>query len=314
MIRINGKQYPDRWEELTPEQYVAVVAAICTFQNGGCGFSGFRRAVTEAVIGPIPAEPANCILCENIFRISERLTFPYRYEYDDPRYAGLSEDVKRLLEKQLPEDLDMTDPQIRIAASFRMSVRPDLDFHRQMLPVLPSAPELKGYTFEVCDSLARTDMTAGQYVAANALLDVLLSGGDYFDEALNTLAATLYKGEGSNVAKLPFAEKMAVMFNYIAVTEFIARLQKYDLIFNRTAAGDNRKRRSPLGGEATLYTLVEKGYGDLATVEGMNLFAYLDVLLKQTIDCILQLKAIKKKPAEIAGELNLSPIQIESVS
>ena len=98
-----------------------------------------------------------------------------------------------------------------------------------------------------------------------------------------------------------------MMLNFQAVIEWISRIPKYDLLFHRASGA---KYSSPLGMEGSLYTLSEKGYGDIDKVGGMNLFTYLDVLLKQTVDSIHSLNSCRMKPQEIASELNLSVEQV----
>lgn len=312
MIIINGKRCPFSWEELSCQQYVDIIAAIDAFSRGECDFTGFRIAIVEAIIGKFRHDPNNEILCENVFRLSKVFSFVYKYTYDDPRYQRLSQRTKRLIERELPENLDDSDPEIRVARTFKVSVAPNLSFHTQLLPILPSALDSTGYRFNMWGGMAHTSLTAGRYVAANSLLEVLTSDREYQDEALNALIEVLYNLEKTDVRTIPYVEKLAAMYNYIAVTDYVSRLEKYDLIFNRTGANKKRKG-SPLGGEASLYALVEKGYGDIGTVQSMDLFTYLDVLLKQTIDCIHQLKAAQMKPTQIAEELGLTMMQIGTV-
>ncbi len=308
MIKINNQDVPSRWEDLSPAQYVSIVAAMRAFESGHTDFTGFRMMIVEAIIGKLPQNPLNEILCENVFRMCEVFTFPYKYEYPDPRYDGLSPQTKALIRKRLPSSLDDSDPEIRIVRNFKVGVCPDLCFSCQLLPELPSVPGSKGYEFSVKGALASTTLSAGRYIAANVLLDSISSNQEYFDEALNSLVSVLYGLPDTR--EIPIDEKMAVMYNFLAISHYISKLDKYDLLFNTIPSG----KKSPLGSEASLYTLVEKGYGDIDTIGNMNLFTYLDVLLKQTIECIHSLKACKMKSAEIAQELGLSITQVESIS
>lgn len=156
-------------------------------------------------------------------------------------------------------------------------------------------------------------LTAAQYVTATGLME-MLSGADaeYPDDLLSSLLSVLYPlPDGKSTVRpaghISHTEKMAVMFNFQAVLEWISRIPKYDLLFHHA---QGTKYSSPLGMEGSLYTLSEKGYGDIDKVGGMNLFTYLDVLLKQTVDSIHSLNSCKMKPQEIASELNLSVEQV----
>lgn len=318
MIKVNGKDFPSRWEELSPEQWLGVVDVMQDFMAGNTGFEAFRFSLLEAIVGKLPADPGNKILCENIFRLLEVFSWPYIYHYNDPRYGKLSADIQERLRYHLPSLLDQGDPEVRIASSFEVRVGFDLCFGAQLLPVLPSDSSFRGYSFSSDGQLAHTDMTASQYVAATQLMSMLVSGQDteYPDEVLSSLVSVLYPSpEGSTQIRtaghIPYLEKIAVMLNFRAVSEWISRIEKYDLLFHRS---EGLRYHSPLGMESALYTLSEKGYGDIDKVGSMNVFTYLDVLLKQTIDSIHSLHSCKMKPGDIASELNLSVDQVLSIT
>lgn len=313
MITINATAFPSGWEELSPEQWLGIVEAMLDFGSGKCDFTAFQVKVAEAIVGKLPQDPSNGVLCENIFRMTELFSFPFEYVYSDERFCNLSEANKERLRKKLPSQLDMSDPEIRIASGFEVHVRFSLCFAAQLLPCLPSDTDLNGYRFTCSGTLASTDMTARQYVSAMGLLEALTPEAEYLDEILSSLLCALYSGDGTDMSRypagrIPLIEKVAVMYNFRAVNEWISRIPKYSLLFRRNPSGEGRK--SPLGMEASLYTLSEKGYGDIETVGNMNLFTYLDVLLKQTIDSVLSLHSCKMKPQEIASELGLSVEQV----
>lgn len=316
MIRINNKEFPSKWEELSPEQWLGIVDAMLEFGAGKCGFDAFQFRLVEAIVGKLPQDPGNSILCENIFRMSEIFSWPYIYSYKDSRYDKLSEQIKEQLQHRLPSQLDQGDPEVRIALSFEAQVRFDLCFAAQLLPVLPSDSSFRGYAFSLDGSLVHTDLTAVQYVTATGLMEMIcVAEAEYPDEVLSSLLSVLYhlqdgKGTVRPTGHISYSEKMAVMLNFQAVIEWISRIPKYDLLFRRAHGA---KYSSPLGMEGSLYTLSEKGYGDIDKVGGMNLFTYLDVLLKQTIDSIHMLNSCKMKPGDIASELNLSVEQVLNI-
>lgn len=316
MIKINNKEFPSKWEELFPEQWLGIVDAMLDFGAGQCSFDAFQFKLMEAIVGKLPQDPGNSILCENIFRMSEIFSWPYIYSYKDSRYDKLSEQIKEQLRHRLPSQLDQGDPEVRIALSFEAQVRFDLCFAAQLLPVLPSDSSFRGYAFSLDGSLVYTDLTAVQYVTATGFMEMICGAdSEYQDEALSSLLSVLYPlQDGKDTVRpaghIPYTEKMAVMLNFQAVLEWISRIPKYDLLFRRTHGA---KYSSPLGMEGSLYTLSEKGYGDIDKVGGMNLFTYLDVLLKQTIDSIHMLNSCKMKPGDIASELNLNIEQVLNI-
>lgn len=317
MTRFGNHDYPSRWEELTPDQWLGVVAAMTEFSFGRCNFNTLRFRIADAVLGGVPHDASNRILCENIFRISELFSWMYRYSYNDDRFNKLSEETRRQLQHHLPSELDASNPEIRVASSFSVGLDFDLCFGAQLLPVLPSDPKMKGYDFRCSGPLAATSMTAGQYISAIGLLNTLSSSDEYAEEVLSSLVDVLYREDGQidrnnrEEIKASFTEKMAVMYNFRAVNEWVSRIPKYDLVFRRSSGGG---AGGPLGMESSIYTLSEKGYGDIDKVSEMDLFTYLDIMLKQTIDSIISLHSCKMKPYKIAEELNLSIDQVISIT
>lgn len=318
MIQINGKYFPSGWEELSPEQWLGVVDSMLEFGSRKCDFTTFQIRLVESIVGKLPHDPSNAVLCENFFRLTELFSWPYVYTYKDERYDRLSDRTKELLRYHLPSQLDQGDPEVRIASSFEARVDFDLCFAAQLLPCLPSDPGMRGYRFSCRGTLASTSITARQYVSAMSLLEALSPDAEYQDEILSSLLCVLYTRNDCDMeeypaGRIPFNERMAVMYNFRAVNEWLSRLPKYDLLFHRSGtSGDGHK--SPLGMEASLYALTEKGYGDIDTVGGMDLLTYLDVLLKQTVDSILSLHSCRMKPQEIASELGLSVDQVVSIT
>lgn len=120
MIRINGKEFPSQWEELSPQQWLGVVDAMLEFGAGRCDFNAFQIRLVEAVVGKLPQDPGNAVLCENVFRLSEVFSWPYVYSYRDQRYEHLSDGMKELLRHHLPSQLDQSDPEVRVASHLRL--------------------------------------------------------------------------------------------------------------------------------------------------------------------------------------------------
>lgn len=318
MLKINGKyDLPTQWEELSPEQYLSVIDVFGEFEAGRTDFIGMKTKLVLALTGIMRPDPENETLCENIFRLSERLSFPYRYRYDEPLYGKLSPQMQQSLKKVLPSAMDQSLPEVRVASRFRPKVELDLCFSRQMVPVLPGT-SMEGYTFIRKGPIVDTSLTAAQYIDANQLLSLLRTRKEDHDIILNSLVATLYapkpydpdRPDVPEMGRIPYSVKLAVMYNYISIAEWISGLKQYDLIFHTA-----RRDSSPgvLTPDATLMSLSEKGYGDLASVGRLNLFTYLNILLKQTVDAVREMKAYSMNPTEIADKMNLTVEQIASI-
>jgi len=319
MIRVNGKyDLPSEWEELTSEQYLAVMECLGEFEAGRTSFEEMKVRTVLALTGISRPDPENVTLCENIFRLSERLTFPYRFRYDEPRFGKLSAKMQEALAKRLPSQMDPSEPEVRVALSFRPKVEADLSFAKQMLPVLPGTG-MEGYTFIRKGPIVETSLTAAQYIDANSMLRMLHGDSEDRDIVLNSLVSILYapkpydpdREDCPRMGGIPYHVKLAVMYNFISVAEWVSRMPQYDLLFNtakRKSAGTDI-----LSPDAALMSLSEKGYGDYAAVGRMNLFTYLNILLKQTVDAVREMKAYKVKPGEIAEKMNLTLEQISAL-
>lgn len=316
MITVNNKFHvPNQWEELSPIQFQKVGRALHLLDNGKLDFLGFKLLVIYALIDGEPkVNSGNEIYCENLYRISEHITFPYKFVYPDPKFGNFRNDIQEWLSKHLPTDL--TNPFHRVAAKMDRYIYPDICFAKQMLPVLPGT-KLKGYTFTVTGQVVNTTLTAGQYIEANIMLQQYLDTKEI--SMLETLVKILYSKYPYNSDDLknislkntsPGALE-AAMYNYMAITNWISSLSKYDILFNAPSVG--KERKNPLGPKAPLYTLSGKGFGTLKEVEVMPLFSYLDLLLKQTVDAVQQLKSIGKKKSEIAKELNMTIDQVNTI-
>lgn len=315
MITVNNKFHiPNQWEELSPTQFCKVGRALRLLEMGEVGFLEFKLLVIYALLEEEPKpQPQNDTYCENLFRISEHITFPYKFSYPDSKFKNLPDEVQQWLSKHLPTSTE--DPYHRIAAKMDWYVEPDLHFGKQLLPMLPGT-KLQGYTFSISGQVVNTTLTALQYIDANTILQQYHNSRDI--SFLKDLTRILYcpapynseKIEKITLKKVGEGYLYAVMYNYMAIVNWISALPKYDILFNSQSKGNGK---NPLGPNAPLYTLAGKGYGSFNEMASMPLFSYLDLLLKQTVDAVLQLKSIGKKKAEIASELNLTIEQINTI-
>lgn len=307
MLKLNDKYtIPECWEELSPEQFVKIIDLIEQFITGKLILSEVQLFIVYALLGVKPYNPGNTLLCENLFRIAEKTTFPFKYVYSDERFEKLSGRAQNYLKKHLPSP-DSEDPEIRIAAAFKVQIDIDLYMNRQLLPILPGT-NFQGYSFCVKNGFIETSLTAEQYLDANTVLGEFKGSNP---EVLDNLISILYPSSNSQIlAKLPKSVKMAVYYNYISILEWLSSLSKYAPIFNKSK---KRVSKLSMGNSGMLFHLSEKGYGSLNEIAGYNMCSFLDILLKQTIDSVLQLHSLKKKKEEIAKELNLTIDQINSI-
>lgn len=281
MIKVKFNKSYDvatRWSELESDQFIPLASAIERFELGAIGFDEFRIAVVAAILRiDMRKTRLTDTLAENFFRISEKLTFPY----------------------------SISDDRDRKVINFRIIL------DRQMVPEMG---KYSGYSFECKYGMADTSLVAEQYVDAVSLMQLYSRGHD--EQVLDRLVSVLYSGEPYGTrhislvrsSVLPHNLKIAAYYNFRGILEWIRRLPKYDLIYNKTE--DRSSMSFPMGLEGSIYTLAKAGYGDYRQICGMNLFTYLDLLLDQSIESLRTLKGCGLKPVEIAEKMNLSVEQI----
>jgi hypothetical protein len=320
MITINKKyQYPNRWEELSPEQYLMLVLLMLEFMQGKLSAQEVRLAyflnvsnVNPKAITKRNRERFN----ENIFRITRTLNFMFRYEYLAGALDEITPALREALAKALPGDLP-DHVELQYVKKLKRQILPDFIFAKNLLPEIKIAGEkYPGYIFELHDEIIHTTLTAEQYVNTNLLY------GKYLDTRnpsyLDTLVATLYCPKETDVitfadtaAKLDNAAKQAVFICFQAIQTFLATRTKYAMLWNRKPAGKNDK--FSLGLSDSIYSLSSAGYGSLGEVSQMPLTAFFDLLLKNIIDAVKSLRDMKLKKDEIAEKTGLSLSQINKI-
>lgn len=275
------RHVPNRWNELSEDQFVRLAGAIADFENGTTNFEQFKVMSVAAILDlKINRLKMTDTLYENLFRISEQLSFPYT-----------------LHEKEDHKEIE-----------FKICI------NRQMQP---KVKQNKGYVFTVDSGMIETTIVSEQYVDAISVMKLYSS--DHSKQGLDMLVKVLYcplPYSKENMQKVKLhqfsrAQKLAVYYNFRGLLEWIKRIDKYDIIFN---SAEDKPGKSPIGMEGSLYSLSKAGYGVFRDICKIDLFTYLDLLLSQTIESIHTLKGCGLKPTEIAEKLNLTVGQISSVA
>ncbi len=167
IFRLHKHEYPvpDRWEDFTPEnagKFVRLCQAFELFETEKADFSQMKVAVVAALLGMdvsmVPRQ--NDTLAENIFRLSERLQFPFRFSEN--------EDGSRTV-------------------SVNVVLRTNL---------LPRIRSRKGYKFHITkEGMVDCNITAEQYVEAMSLMDLYTRTRK--SDVLDSLSRILYPGHNA---------------------------------------------------------------------------------------------------------------------
>lgn len=265
---------PARWEEMNPAEpgkFIAICRAFDLFERGEMDFPTLRVAVASALLGldGSSMNPDRGVLAENIFRITEQIRFPFEI-------SG-QEDGSRI-----------------VAIKIYLS--------QNLLTVI--GKKWGGYRFDItADGIVDCSLKAEQYVDALDLMSLYTKTRTI--EALDRLVALLYPGV--NTGKVKVEEKIAVYYNFRGILEYIRMLPDYQMIFVST--GKKEGGANPLGLSSSIFALSKSGFGTLAEIRELDLFAYLGALVQLTVDGIMSLKSVGMKPVDIAERMHL-PVEL----
>jgi len=317
MITINGKYHVhNAWEELTPDEYLKVIAALMLHERGKMSLLELRTRLFCTLANIKRYVPAKYMarFSDNLYRAALNMNFCYKFVYLDDRFNNLSPEMQQRLERTSPDDID--DPEAVVARKFKRAVALDACFGRQLLPCIRISRKrhLQGYTFDVTGNLADSNLTAEQYIAAEAVHRCYRS--DDSERYLNMLVAILYSPQPyrsenmqkllPTVATLSPVIKRAVLVNFEAIMQFLATKTKYSVMFT-AAKTDNREQSTGLSN--VLYALAEKGYGSLNEVSGYSVITLFELMLKSIEDTVRRLSDSGMNKAKVAAEMSL-PIEV----
>lgn len=289
VLTLNDKSYqiPSEWSEIYErKQFISLSSAIFAFECGKIDFEEFKMQLVLSLTGIDirQIKTVNETLSENIFRLSEFLTFPYNIE-------------------EIEED--------DITVSINIMLNNNL---------LPTIGKRKGYKYITNKAgIIDTDLNADTYIDAITLLENfsntlhLGNNENVAWQLLNALLNKLYPPLSPHYVEenesITQEEKIAVYYNFRGILESIRQDKDYDLIFNHPSENSSTSS-SPIGQQSSIFMLSKAGYGDVNTVKKLDIFTYLNALTQQTIDSITTLAGTKMKPVKIAEKLNLTVEQV----
>lgn len=288
-LTLNEKSYqiPSAWSEICEKkQFISLSCSLFAFECGKIDFQELKMQVVFALTGIDinQIKTINETLSENIFRLSEFLTFPYHIE-------------------------EIGDGDISVSINIMLN--------RNFLPIIGKR---KGYKYITNEAgVIDTDLNADTYIDAITLLENFTrtlnseNNETVSWQLLNALLNKLYPPqrphyieENENITQ---EEKIAVYYNFRGILESIKQDKDYDLIFNHPSESSSRSNY-PTGQQSSIFMLSKAGYGDINAIKRLDIFTYLNALTQQTIDSITTLAGTKMKPVKIAEKLNLTIEQV----
>lgn len=313
----NNASFPTAWEELNPVQFVTAICILLEFKAEKFGIRELQlRLFTE-----LSNINSRRILRKDyewfekeIFKNLDKMNFCLKFVYDDHRFKNLDPKMQARLKKINPETIK-GEPEAAIASKFKRSIEIDAVICRQLIPNLfVGLKRIPGYRFEKHGDIVETSITAEQYI--DALTIISLTAQEKTEEYIDLLISTLYcpgkyssaeaKANMGLFRKLNPAIKYAILFNFESILSWFTNETKYGILFRKGKKSD----KASLGFNSVIYSMIEKGYGNIKEVSELNLIDFMELMYKNLVDSITQLHESKVEKSEIAKKLSLTIDQV----
>lgn len=310
---LKGVQYhiPNSWEGLTPYQFKALIRDIHSFAEGKLSVGMVRTNHVCRVMGWELRKIKDADGRATLAWLAEQVTFPFTIVYPDNDSAlqGLDPETYGLCKRIPPHRLHgITISRYLERLDYKYAV--DSCFCKQLVPAIHLEEEtFLAYKIETMFNRLTCSLTALQFIEARSLLGCP-------KEQLPLLAAILYypdrySSSGAHELARKFTEASmdelsSIAFNFQAFVNYMFTKTEFKLL---TELEDTKSSAISTGALESLYNLSSDGFGDIDTVEHMNLIQYLTILRKKLIDTVRSLHAAKMDKVDIAKETRL-PVHI----
>lgn len=316
---------PDCWEDLSPSQFIDVIALTEAAASGNYPLMTFRLLLLQYLTGyqrskkrmkPEYAETIN----SNLIILANMLRFPLKPRYRDEEYIEiLSPEVQELVRENFIYDITEAKYQpeinlIRDRISFSPEIR--LNMKRNLLPQIKIGRTIYyGPHISIdANGIAETDIVAQEWLDALEMHDAWQKYNT--PEYLAGMVAVLYRQKRSNYHSNEVIERRRLFMNLPvktlrAVVYVLANLFHYILkhpVYGTLFTGNEQKTKMNTGYSVIISALSRDGYGPPSEIQQKNLFEYLDILVDSLRNGIKMLRENKVKDFEIAKKLQI-PIE-----
>lgn len=318
----NTYTFPDKWEELSREQFLQLVECLLDFREGKTNAAGCRATwfCKIAEIDTKRRDNKNDLFWENIYRASDLFDFFFEIEYLDPETGEpkslktMPREIRKKLRKKTPQELPDI-PEFRWASKLKHRYVIDAVFAKNLLPeIIIDGALHPGYRFGLSGNLITTNLTAERFIDANIAYNEYVN--DPKPEHLDMLVHVLYFNTEKAIDtkllnKISARVKFAIVLNFQAIMAFLMQKTRYAIIWNRK--GTSTDGKLTVGMADTVYQLSKDGYGPVGDIGNYNLIRYLDLLLKNIIDSVTMLNENEINIGDIAERTGLTIAQIKNI-
>jgi len=324
------------WEDLSSKQFIETVALTNQFLTGTFNLIEYRIRLLEVLTGYSRKkekgkgknEEEIDTINENLFLISEQLTFPIRPKCGpDEVLEFFSPELRELLKTRFPweiYDYEMVDQLNAMATRLKVEYDLNMNLGKNPIPFIRIGETLlKGPVFNTADGDLDTDLKAGMYLDAQEYFTAYTETRN--EKYLNLLIMSLYHpvdddcpGHHKFILGSPdFTEratKDAILMIFIYIQQTLVTDPVFSILFNAASpelVEGRTNTKLSLGPDEAIGQLIEAGYGTHESILNLDIrtfFNFQILMIKKNVNL---LRSYDKKPGEIARELNLP---IETIS
>jgi len=320
----NEYKFPNQWEELTQDQYLALLPLLQQYSSGILSVSDVK-ALWLVDIGGLTGmkidRKRKDLFSENIYRMSREFNFVFEIEYPKGSLDNISTELRRKLKNTQPEELEQT-PEVRYLSRLDYDYKIAACWCKNLVPEIEvKGQKLKGYSIKLNGKMFNTSLRSSQFNLATELLQQFEESKDV--QYLKILTACLYlpadetfSGEKINERAESLLKDIdenilfAVLLNFQAFLAFIKTKTKWGLLWKRSPGKGGGLN---VGADESLYNLSQKGYGDFEKVDRMPLTKFLDLMLKDLYDAVKEMHRYEMDITEIADKAGLSINQVKQI-
>jgi hypothetical protein len=298
-------EFPSEWEELDQDQALRIFSIIHRLKDKKITLLHARAEFFIYLASlKIPADVRANNFWENIYLASSNFRFFFKYMYNNESFQQLSPDVQMKLTKYLPHELEQT-PEVRVASAMEAAFDFDMVFGKNLITQLRlKRRTYQAYTFTNNAGFINTSLTATQYVDTLAVINRY--GKEKQESHLNMLIAILFNEQPYSSAEafsrsglfseVPVDFKLAVMYNFIAINEWIRTKTQYSILWI-----GSKSKGIPSDPSDMIYSVSKAGYGPTDQVGKYGVMELLDLMKKILIDQLRSMISGKIKPVDVAN-------------
>lgn len=318
----NEYSFPNSWEELTQEQFLALLPYLEQYSEGSLSVSDVRALWFMDIAGLTGMKLNNKnkdFFAENIYRMAHEFTFIFDIEYPKGSLDNIDPELRKAVRKTPPEDMEQT-PEVRYLSKLDYTYKIAACWCKNLIPSFEhKGKTYKAYTVDLNGKMLSTSLIASQYIAATEALSQFEKTNETL--YLRLLAACLYSpnakfdtdlvpGFADEFKKLPEGILFGILLNFQSIMTHFRTRTKWNMLWNRKADTDVKLS---LGISESLYSLSQRGYCDYKNADTMPLLKFFDLMLKDIYDSVRMLKSHEVDLLDIAEKTGLSINQVKQI-